>query len=67
VAPALQIDQQPAPQTDIGTPVGERVRHLELVAELVDEVPQLLQRHVVISPVRPQETGFNEFRPRDVP
>ena len=39
LATALQVDQQLAARTDIRTPVGERIGHLELVAEPVDEIP----------------------------
>jgi hypothetical protein len=39
LATALQVDQQLAARTDIRTPVSERVGHLELVAEPVDEIP----------------------------
>jgi len=66
VTAVLQVDQQPPARADIRAPVGQRVRHLELVTEPVDELPQLLQRHIVLTPVRPQETGLDEFRPRDV-
>ena len=51
--------------TDIRAPVGQRVRYLELVAEPVDELPQLFQRHIV-TPLGAQEIGLNEFRPCNV-
>src|SRR5207302_1601913 len=66
VTAVLQVDQQPPARADIRAPVGQRVRHLELLAEPVDELPQLLQRHIVLTPVGPQQTGLDEFRPRDV-
>ena len=62
----LQVDQQPPARADIRAPVGQRVRHLELLAEPVDELPQLLQRHIMLTPVGPQETGLDEFRPRNI-
>jgi hypothetical protein len=66
MAAALQVDQQPPARSDIRTPVSERVGHLELLAEPVDEVPQFLQRHVMLAPVGPEETSLDEFRPRDI-
>jgi membrane protein len=65
VTTVLQVDQQPPARADIRAPVGQRVRHLELLAEPVDELPQLLQRHIMLTPVRPQQAGLDEFRPRD--
>ena len=53
----LQVDQQPQARPDIRAPVGQRVRHLELLAEPVDELPQLLQRHIVLTPVGPQQAA----------
>jgi hypothetical protein len=66
VTAALQVDQQSAARSDIGTPVSERVGYLELLAEPVDEVPQFLQRHIMVASVGPQQTRLDEFRPRDI-
>lgn len=66
LAAALQVDQQLAAGADVGAPVGERVGHLVLVAEPVDEVPQLSQPHVMLAPVGPQQARLDEFRPRDI-
>jgi hypothetical protein len=66
VTAVLQVDQQPTARADIGAPVGQRVLDLELLAEPVDELPQLLQRNIVLAPVGPQQADFDEFRPRDV-
>ena len=37
VAAVLQVDQQAAARAEVGTPVGERVGYLELLAEPVDK------------------------------
>ena len=66
VAAVLQVDQQLAARANIRAAVGKRVGHLVLVAEPVDEVPQLLQRHVMVAPVGPQQARLDEFGPRDI-
>jgi hypothetical protein len=62
---ALQVDQQPTARSDVGTPVSERVGHLELIAEPVDEVPQFLQRHIMLAPVGPAFTNSAQVTLRD--
>jgi hypothetical protein len=61
VAATLQADQQPAARADIETPVGKRVRYLELLAEPVDEVPQFLQRHVLVASACPKPADMGDL------